>query len=89
MTSFSDEILTPKTLSLVLSKIDEDLARNIVFSAVSMNQKTFLDVTQACLIISAQRELEGLKKQSEIEAEEIVEKTMGEFAERLNKSLQK
>ena len=89
MNSFSDEIMSPNTLSLLLSKIDLDLARNIVFSAVSMNQKTFLEVAQACLIVSAQRELEIHRQQSEKEAEKIVEKAMGEFAEKLNKTLPK
>lgn len=84
-----DDVFTTKTIGLLLTKIDRDLALNIVFSGISLNSKKIIDVIQACLIVSAQREFEASSKQTAEKAEQIVEKAMGEFAERLQKSMAK
>jgi hypothetical protein len=87
--TFPEDLVNSKTVGLLLTKIDRDLALNIVMSGISLNSKKVADVLQACLIVSAQREFEAASKETQEKAEEIVEKAMGEFAERLQKTLTK
>lgn len=84
-TGLPDDLFNSKTIGMLLTKIDHDLALNIVFSGISLNSKKMVDVIQACLVVSAQREFEATSKVASEKAEEIVEKTMGEFADRLQK----
>lgn len=78
-------MITTKTISLLLSTIDEDLANNIVCSAISLNQKKILDVIQACIVVSAQRELDAATREAAGKAEKIVESAMGELLEKMDK----
>lgn len=79
-----DIFINPKVISLILEKIDKDLAYNIVFSGLSLKSSRFVEIFQACLIASAQREFFTQKK-----AEKIVERVMGEFAEKITTNNQK
>lgn len=73
-------LVANKTIAMLLTSLDRDLAENIVLSGVSLNPKKILDTVQACIIVSAQRELEAADKEAGNKAQEIVEKAMGEMA---------
>jgi hypothetical protein len=80
-------MISTKTISILLSTIDEDLANNIVMSAISLNSKKILDVIQACIVVSAQRELEAATKEAAGKAEKIVESAMGELLDKMDKQM--
>lgn len=84
MTLPSDSsIAANKTISMLLESLDQDLAANIVFSAISLNSKKILDTVQACIVVSSQREIEKANREAGNTAKEIVEKAMGEMATKL------
>ena len=89
ISNLPDDVFTAKTIGLLLTKIDHDLAANIVFAGISLSSKKLIDIIQACLIVSAQREFEASCSQTAEKAEKIVEKAMSEFADRLQKSVAK
>lgn len=86
LSSIPDDLFNAKTIGLLLTKIDRDLALNIICSGVSLNSKKVMEVIQACLVVSAQREFEAASKVASEKVEEIVEKTMGDFAEKISRT---
>lgn len=73
-----EEAFNAQSIGLLLKKIDRDLALNIIFSGVSLSQQKIIDVVQACVIVSTQRELDSKAKVAK-KAEEIVERVMSQF----------
>lgn len=73
-----EDIFNADTIGLLLEKIDSDLALNIVMSGISLRSQKIIEVVQACVLVSTQREIDSKAKIAK-KAEEIVERVMSEF----------
>jgi len=76
--------ISPEAMGILISRLDKDLAQNLVISAVSMNQEKFLKMAEMAVIVMAMRELEKHDKENaQKEAERLVEESMMKFQKRL------
>jgi hypothetical protein len=73
-----EDVFNADTIGLLLEKIDNDLALNIIMSGISLKSQKIIEVVQACVLVSTQREIDSKAKIAK-KAEEIVERVMSEF----------